>query len=267
MTVQAEEKAEMSSSLCPPRVKGLSFALLVWTCLLLVVPPASADVLVTRDGQRIETDGPWEVKGRQVVFTNTAGVLSVVRLSEIDLEASELATNPPEPEVAADTWRDDEPRLGDVSQKGKDRPQAVMTLTNDDVGMAKVEEIEDFASAFGGALLEMQRAIAHSLAEMSDDPDATRQEIDRQLEAQEDELAEFGKAFEEMLETLTAVVERYPELQTLNPEDPDSIRENAAAIRSAAADIRTAAQQAESEQAREMLNGAADQMEATAAGY
>jgi len=53
---------------------------------------ASGDVLVTRDGTRVETEGPWEVRGRLVVFTRPGGTLSSLRLSDIDLEASETAT-------------------------------------------------------------------------------------------------------------------------------------------------------------------------------
>lgn len=57
-----------------------------------MAPPASGDLLVTRDGSRIETQGPWEVRGRLVVFTRTDGVLASMRLREVDLEASEEAT-------------------------------------------------------------------------------------------------------------------------------------------------------------------------------
>lgn len=66
---------------------------------------ARGDVLVTHEGERITTQGPWTVKGRQIVFTGVTGTLSAVRLSEIDLEASEIATReanapPPAPEEA-----------------------------------------------------------------------------------------------------------------------------------------------------------------------
>jgi len=57
-----------------------------------MVPPASGDLLVTRDGSRIETRGSWEVRGRLVVFTRTDGVLASIHLREVDLEASEEAT-------------------------------------------------------------------------------------------------------------------------------------------------------------------------------
>lgn len=54
--------------------------------------PVLGDVLVTRDGSQVETEGPWEVKGRLVVFHQPNGTLVSMRLSEVDLEASEEAT-------------------------------------------------------------------------------------------------------------------------------------------------------------------------------
>jgi len=74
---------------------------------LAAAAPAAADWLVTRDGGKIETKGPWKVEGRRVIFTAPNGTLSVVRADEIDLDRSaaetELAkivavTPPPEPE-------------------------------------------------------------------------------------------------------------------------------------------------------------------------
>lgn len=66
-------------------------------CLVLAVlaQPADADILVLRDGHRLETDGPWEVRGGQVVFRTPHGVLSSLRLDEVDLEASRRATEAP----------------------------------------------------------------------------------------------------------------------------------------------------------------------------
>lgn len=54
--------------------------------------PATADWLVTRDGARIETLGPWKVESRLVVFKRPDGTYASMRLSEIDLEASEHLT-------------------------------------------------------------------------------------------------------------------------------------------------------------------------------
>jgi hypothetical protein len=62
--------------------------------------PATAEWLATRDGHRIETDGPWKVKGRIVVYTDAKGTLSSIRLDEIDPEASEAVSEEP-PETPA----------------------------------------------------------------------------------------------------------------------------------------------------------------------
>lgn len=67
----------------------------------LAAAPAAADWLVLADGSRIETRGPWEVRGGLVVFTLPNGTLSSLRGTEVDLEASRSATEaalrPPEP--------------------------------------------------------------------------------------------------------------------------------------------------------------------------
>ncbi|HKV11175.1 MAG TPA: FxLYD domain-containing protein [Thermoanaerobaculia bacterium] len=54
--------------------------------------PASADWLVTREGAKVETKGPWQVKGKVVVFHLADGSLSSMRLTEVDLDASRKAT-------------------------------------------------------------------------------------------------------------------------------------------------------------------------------
>ncbi len=59
---------------------------------VLCAAGVGADWLVTRAGERIETEGGWQVKGRMVVFTRPGGTLSSLRLSEVDLDASREAT-------------------------------------------------------------------------------------------------------------------------------------------------------------------------------
>jgi hypothetical protein len=54
--------------------------------------PAAADWLVLHDGSMVETEGPWRVKGRLVVFNQPGGQLASLRLSEVDLAASDEAT-------------------------------------------------------------------------------------------------------------------------------------------------------------------------------
>lgn len=45
--------------------------------------------LVTVDGDRVEIRGPWKIEGGRVLFTNPRGTLSSMRLSQLDLAASE----------------------------------------------------------------------------------------------------------------------------------------------------------------------------------
>jgi hypothetical protein len=61
--------------------------------LALGLPGAlRADWLVTTEGGRVETRGPWEVKGKLVVFTSADGTLASLRAAQVDLEASRRAT-------------------------------------------------------------------------------------------------------------------------------------------------------------------------------
>ena len=62
---------------------------LVVICLACLTTAVAADLLKTHAGETIETRGPWRVKGKQVIFTNEKGVLSSLRLADIDIEASE----------------------------------------------------------------------------------------------------------------------------------------------------------------------------------
>lgn len=54
--------------------------------------PAAADWLVTHDGARIETKGPWRVDGKRVLFDLPNGTLSTIRATEVDLDRSASVT-------------------------------------------------------------------------------------------------------------------------------------------------------------------------------
>jgi hypothetical protein len=60
--------------------------------LLAAAVPASADWLVTKSSGRVETHGPWKIKGKLVVFTQADGSLASLRLADVDLNASEQVT-------------------------------------------------------------------------------------------------------------------------------------------------------------------------------
>jgi hypothetical protein len=64
-------------------------------CLALAALPVSADWLVLHTGERLETKGDWEVRGRQVRFTSPTGHLESIALTEVDLDASRAANLPP----------------------------------------------------------------------------------------------------------------------------------------------------------------------------
>jgi hypothetical protein len=64
--------------------------------------PAHADWLVTHEGGRVETKGPWQMKGKLVVFTRADdGALASLRASEVDLDASAKATADAKVQAAA----------------------------------------------------------------------------------------------------------------------------------------------------------------------
>jgi len=88
--------------------------------------PAAADWLVLDDGTRIETRGPWEVRGRQVVFTSARGALQALRLDEVDLEASRAANEAPAAEAPQAEKKTPEKR----------RPEPVLVITDADVARA-----------------------------------------------------------------------------------------------------------------------------------
>lgn len=110
-------------------------ALLAAAALLV---PAAADWLVTRDGARIETAGPWRVENRLVVFERPDGTYASMRLSEIDLEASERLTR-----ELAERARAPEP-------VPEERP-AVVRLTEKDLPPVPRAEMEEPANAAGSA--------------------------------------------------------------------------------------------------------------------
>ena len=86
----------------------------------LVAAAAEADWLVTREGAKVETKGPWTVKGRMVVFTRANGALSSMRLDEVDIGASETAT--------ADALKPPAVVAEPAAKK-----EAVLVLTNEDI--------------------------------------------------------------------------------------------------------------------------------------
>ena len=111
--------------------------ILLGTACLLLAAPLGADWLVTRDGGRVETDGPWTVKGRQVVFTLPSGTLASLRLDDVDLEASEAATA--EVATGAKETEDGEPAM-------EESASPIAVITNDSLGPASAPPSSEAAS-------------------------------------------------------------------------------------------------------------------------
>ncbi|MEM7586953.1 MAG: glutaredoxin domain-containing protein, partial [Acidobacteriota bacterium] len=78
----------------PPRFpRHVQIALGLSVVLILAASPAAlADLLVTRDGQTIETNGPWIVNGKTLTYIDADGARHTLQVSEVDLEASEKKT-------------------------------------------------------------------------------------------------------------------------------------------------------------------------------
>lgn len=129
-----ESPLHSSPKVLPARLRRLASPLILAACLAGFAAGAGADVLVLRDGSRIETQGKWEQKGRQLVFKTSTGTLSAIRASEVDLAASEKATA----EATA-------PKTPEVKAEAAKRP--VLVLTDKDV--RKAEPAEGAAPADG----------------------------------------------------------------------------------------------------------------------
>lgn len=98
--------------------------------LLLGAPMASqADWLVTRDGARVETRGPWRVEGRKVLFTLPNGTLSSLRLDQVDLDRS-----------AVETERARSAALAPAEPAAPTRREPVLRLTDRDLPPVPVDE-------------------------------------------------------------------------------------------------------------------------------
>ncbi len=78
----------MAAKIHPSRTGALLTAVL----LLAAGSSAAGDWLVTKEGARVETRGPWKTKGKLVVFTDKEGRLASLRGTDVDLAASEKAT-------------------------------------------------------------------------------------------------------------------------------------------------------------------------------
>ncbi|HKI03709.1 MAG TPA: FxLYD domain-containing protein [Thermoanaerobaculia bacterium] len=126
--------------------RPVAVALYLLAGSLWIGAPARADWLVTRDGGKVETRGPWKLETKRVVFTLADGTLSSLRLSEVDLDASRQATAAVAQARAAEAVKSPAPPK-----------KAVRVLTDKDFARPEPEapapgsEGEGEAAAAGGA--------------------------------------------------------------------------------------------------------------------
>lgn len=80
------------------RAQAIAAGLLLATALLALPTAASADKLMLRDGQTIETRGAVKLDSRRAVYTDLSGRLVSLRIEEVDVART---TAPPTPAQAA----------------------------------------------------------------------------------------------------------------------------------------------------------------------
>jgi hypothetical protein len=121
--------------------------------VLAIAASAQADLLVMRDGTRVETRGPWEERGRLVVFTDPSGKLLSIRLSDVDVEASHAATKaaeearnrpvePPAPTEAVFRITDADVAHIDPEDEADDLEGEAVDVEEEAVAVATWEKIE-----------------------------------------------------------------------------------------------------------------------------
>lgn len=129
----------------------LSASLCFWSSV------AQSEVLVTVDGQRIEIQGPWQEKGRLIVYTDATGNLASIRTSAVDLDASRRASKPPAPLSAEGVRPAREATRLDIRSgfEGFSRAAAERYL-RDEFNRRAGPEVWDFLNAVAGrGFLEM----------------------------------------------------------------------------------------------------------------
>jgi len=114
-----------------PSPTTLALVALGAVALLASPRPAAADWLVMKDGSgKVETKGPWEVRGATLVFTRPDGKLASLRTTDVDLEASKAATEAPA-----------QPAASPAPAAKPEEKKAVLTITDKDVGHVDAAEI------------------------------------------------------------------------------------------------------------------------------
>jgi hypothetical protein len=101
---------------------GAALAAAAALALLLGPSPLHADWIVTRQGERFEIQGTWQLKGKLVIFTLPNGTLSSLRADRVDIDASKQATAQAKQQAAAPP----------PAAKAEPKRKAVIVLTDKD---------------------------------------------------------------------------------------------------------------------------------------
>jgi hypothetical protein len=137
-----------------PAKIGLLLAACACAC---AASAARADWIVTRDGGKLEIKGSWQLKGKLVVFSLPNGTLSSLRSDQVDLAASQRATEQAKKEAAeaaasgADKQRD---------PAARPKKASVRVLTDKDFKKAPPEPVPTEPAAKGGKEKEKDKEAA-----------------------------------------------------------------------------------------------------------
>jgi hypothetical protein len=107
--------------------------------LLLLAGSAAADVVVLKDGRKIETLGPPVLKGRMILLKSTDGTLFSIPADEVDQAKTDAARARPAPAptpTPATSLRSARP--AEIAGKKSER-RATVVLTDDQVAAGSVE--------------------------------------------------------------------------------------------------------------------------------
>jgi len=116
--------------------------------VMLGPAPLYADWIVTRQGERFEIKGTWQLKGKLAVFTLPNGSLSSMRADRIDVDASKQAT--------AQAKKQAEPQPPSAEQ-AKPKRRAVIILTDKDFKKTPLPESAATATPDAAAVSDAKK--------------------------------------------------------------------------------------------------------------
>ena len=224
-------------------------------CLsLIAVVPVAADVFVTRDGQRVETQGPWEEKSGRLVFTSSKGVLSSIRLTEVDIDESRKAT-----EAAANPPAKAPPVV-------KERAKPVLVLTDESLRPRQDPMVQPSAPATGAKIQVPQDELDAAMTELTGELGKALEEMSEVLvEGVSDGMEQMGDILGGLMGALAEMAPRLQRLETeYDLDSAEGIRAAAPELEAVAGEMRQKANAAEDPSVAEMLRSMADQMKEVA---